>query len=185
MELKSSAFKAYDIRGKFPEEVNEELAYRIGRVFPTLFNAKRVAVGHDIRLSGPDIQKALELGLTEMGCEVVDIGQCGTEMIYFATAHLGLDGGIMITASHNPKEYNGLKLVRKEARPISGDTGLKDIEAKVMAGELGTPAEVPAKVIEVDIMKDYIDHLLTYVDMSALKPLKIVVNSGNGAYSDK
>ena len=181
MELKSSAFKAYDIRGKFPEEVNEELAYRIGRVFPTLFNAKRVAVGHDIRLSGPDIQKALELGLTEMGCEVVDIGQCGTEMIYFATAHLGLDGGIMITASHNPKEYNGLKLVRKEARPISGDTGLKDIEAKVMAGELGTPAEVPAKVIEVDIMKDYIDHLLTYVDMSALKPLKIVVNSGNGA----
>ena len=104
MELKSSAFKAYDIRGKFPEEVNEELAYRIGRVFPTLFNAKRVAVGHDIRLSGPDIQKALELGLTEMGCEVVDIGQCGTEMIYFATAHLGLDGGIMITASHNPKE---------------------------------------------------------------------------------
>ena len=160
---------------------NEELAYRIGRVFPTLFNAKRVAVGHDIRLSGPDIQKALELGLTEMGCEVVDIGQCGTEMIYFATAHLGLDGGIMITASHNPKEYNGLKLVRKEARPISGDTGLKDIEAKVMAGELGTPAEVPAKVIEVDIMKDYIDHLLTYVDMSALKPLKIVVNSGNGA----
>lgn len=181
MELKSSAFKAYDIRGKFPEEVNEELAYRIGRVFPTLFNAKRVAVGHDIRLSGPDIQKALELGLTEMGCEVVDIGQCGTEMIYFATAHLGLDGGIMITASHNPKEYNGLKLVRKEARPISGDTGLKDIEAKVMAGDLGTPAEVPAKVIEVDIMKDYIDHLLTYVDMSALKPLKIVVNSGNGA----
>ena len=181
MELKSTAFKAYDIRGKVPEEVNEELAYRIGRVFPTLFNAKRVAVGHDIRLSGPAIQKALELGLTEMGCEVIDIGQCGTEMIYFATAHLGLDGGIMITASHNPKEYNGLKLVRKEARPISGDTGLKDIEAKVMAGDLGTKAETPAKVVEVDIMKDYIDHLLTYVDLSELKPLKVVVNSGNGA----
>lgn len=181
MELKSTAFKAYDIRGKVPEEVNEELAYRIGRVFPTLFNAKKVAVGHDIRLSGPAIQRALELGLTEMGCEVIDIGQCGTEMIYFATAHLGLDGGIMITASHNPKEYNGLKLVRKEARPISGDTGLKDIEAKVMAGDLGTKAETPAKVVEVDIMKDYIDHLLTYVDLSELKPLKIVVNSGNGA----
>lgn len=181
MELKSTAFKAYDIRGKVPEEVNEELAYRIGRVFPTLFNAKRVAVGHDIRLSGPAIQRALELGLTEMGCEVIDIGQCGTEMIYFATAHLGLDGGIMITASHNPKEYNGLKLVRKEARPISGDTGLKDIEAKVMAGDLGTKAETPAKVVEVDIMKDYIDHLLTYVDLSELKPLKVVVNSGNGA----
>ena len=181
MELKSTAFKAYDIRGKVPEEVNEELAYRIGRVFPTLFNAKRVAVGHDIRLSGPAIQRALELGLTEMGCEVIDIGQCGTEMIYFATAHLGLDGGIMITASHNPKEYNGLKLVRKEARPISGDTGLKDIEAKVMAGDLGTKAETPAKVVEVDIMKDYIDHLLTYVNLSELKPLKVVVNSGNGA----
>ena len=181
MELKSTAFKAYDIRGKVPEEVNEELAYRIGRVFPTLFNAKRVVVGHDIRLSGPAIQRALELGLTEMGCEVIDIGQCGTEMIYFATAHLGLDGGIMITASHNPKEYNGLKLVRKEARPISGDTGLKDIEAKVMAGDLGTKAETPAKVVEVDIMKDYIDHLLTYVDLSELKPLKVVVNSGNGA----
>lgn len=181
MELKSTAFKAYDIRGKFPAEVNEELAYRIGRVFPTLFNAKKVAVGHDIRLSGPAIQKALELGLTEMGCEVVNIGQCGTEMIYFTTAHLNLDGGIMITASHNPKDYNGLKLVRKEARPISSDTGLKDIEAKVMAGELGEPAEVPGKVIDVDITKDYIDHLLTYVDLNALKPLKIVINSGNGA----
>ena len=181
MELKSTAFKAYDIRGKVPEEVNEELAYRIGRVFPTLFNAKKVAVGHDIRLSGPAIQRALELGLTEMGCEVIDIGQCGTEMIYFATAHLGLDGGIMITASHNPKEYNGLKLVRKEARPISSDTGLKDIEEKVMAGDLGTPAATPAKVIEVDIMKDYVEHLLTYVDTKELKPLKIVVNSGNGA----
>lgn len=181
MELKSTAFKAYDIRGKVPEEVNEELAYRIGRVFPTLFNAKRVAVGHDIRLSGPAIQRALELGLTEMGCEVIDIGQCGTEMIYFATAHLGLDGGIMITASHNPKEYNGLKLVRKEARPISSDTGLKDIQEKVMAGDLGEKAETPAKVIEVDIMKDYVDHLLTYVDLDELKPLKIVVNSGNGA----
>lgn len=181
MELKSTAFKAYDIRGKFPDEVNEELAYRIGRVFPTLFNAKKVAVGHDIRLSGPAIQKALELGLTEMGCEVIDIGQCGTEMIYFTTAHLNLDGGIMITASHNPKEYNGLKLVRKEARPISADTGLKDIEAKVMAADLGTPAAVPGKIIEVDIMKDYIDHLMTYINPKVLKPLKIVLNSGNGA----
>lgn len=181
MELKSTAFKAYDIRGKFPDEVNEELAYRIGRVFPTLFNAKKVAVGHDIRLSGPAIQKALELGLTEMGCEVIDIGQCGTEMIYFTTAHLNLDGGIMITASHNPKEYNGLKLVRKEARPISADTGLKDIEAKVMAADLGTPAAVPGKIIEVDIMKDYVDHLMTYINPKVLKPLKIVINSGNGA----
>lgn len=181
MELKSTAFKAYDIRGKVPDEVNEELAYRIGRVFPTLFNAKKVVVGHDIRLSGPTIQKALSRGLTEMGCEVVDIGQCGTEMIYFTTAHLNLDGGIMITASHNPKEYNGLKLVRKEARPISADTGLKDIEAKVMANDLGTPAAVPGKVVPCDIADEYVKHLLTYVDVKELKPLKIVVNSGNGA----
>lgn len=181
MELKSTAFKAYDIRGKVPDEVNEELAYRIGRVFPTLFNAKKVVVGHDIRLSGPTIQAALSRGLTEMGCEVVDIGQCGTEMIYFTTAHLNLDGGIMITASHNPKEYNGLKLVRKEARPISADTGLKDIEAKVMANDLGTPAATPAKIVKHDITDEYVKHLLTYVDLKELKPLKIVVNSGNGA----
>lgn len=181
MELKSSAFGAYDLRGKYPDEVNEELAYRIGRVFPTLFNAKKVVVGHDIRLSGPELQAALTEGLREMGCEVIDIGQCGTEMIYFATAHLKLDGGIMITASHNPKEYNGFKLVRKEARPISSDTGLKDIEAKVMAADFAPKAEQFGKLIEVDIMKDYVDHLLTYIDVKALKPLKIVVNSGNGA----
>ena len=109
MKLSNKGFGAYDIRGVYPEEVNEELAYRIGRSFPGLFQAKKVAVGHDIRLSGPSIQEALVKGLTEAGCDVVDIGQCGTEMIYFTTAHFKLDGGIMITASHNPPEYNGLK----------------------------------------------------------------------------
>lgn len=181
MELQSTAFKAYDIRGQFPNEVNEELAYRIGRVFPTLFDAKKVVVGHDIRLSGPEIQRALELGLTEMGCDVVSIGQCGTEMIYFATDFLDLDGGIMITASHNPKSYNGMKLVRKNARPISSDTGLNDIRDKVMAGELGTPAVERGKIYDVDIMEDYIQHLLTYIDVDKCKKLKIVVNSGNGS----
>lgn len=181
MELKSSAFGAYDLRGKYPEVVNEELAYRIGRVFPTLFNAKKVVVGNDIRLSGPDIKKALAEGLREMGCDVYDIGQCGTEMIYFATAHLKLDGGIMITASHNPKEYNGLKLVKFESRPISSDTGLKDIEEKVLKGDFKEPAAEFGKLIEVDIMKEYVDHLLSYVDKKNLKPLKIVINSGNGA----
>lgn len=181
MELKASAFGAYDLRGKYPEVVNEELAYRIGRVFPTLFNAKKVVVGNDIRLSGPDIKKALAEGLREMGCDVYDIGQCGTEMIYFATAHLKLDGGIMITASHNPKEYNGLKLVKFESRPISSDTGLKDIEEKVLKGDFKEPAAEFGKLIEVDIMKEYVDHLLSYVDKKNLKPLKIVINSGNGA----
>ena len=118
MKLSNKGFGAYDIRGVYPEDVNEELAYRIGRVFPGLFDAKKVAVGHDIRLSGPSLRDALVKGLTEAGCDVMDIGQCGTEMIYFTTAHFGLDGGIMITASHNPKEYNGMKFVRKESRQI-------------------------------------------------------------------
>ena len=181
MELKRDAFKAYDIRGKYPEEVNEEIAYRIGRVFVEQFQAKKVAVGHDIRLSGPSLRAALVRGLTEMGCDVVDIGECGTEMIYYATAHLELDGGIMITASHNPKEYNGMKLVRRESRPISSDTGLKDIEEKVITGEFAPLTGPKGSVEAVNILPDYIEHLLTYVDKTALKPLRIVANTGNGA----
>lgn len=182
MGLSRKAFKAYDIRGKYPEEVNEELAYRIGRSFVTLFHAKKVAVGNDIRLSGPDIKKALVLGLNDAGCDVVDIGECGTEMIYFATAHLKLDGGIMITASHNPKEYNGMKLVREEARPISSDSGLKEIEEMAISGNFADNAGVEAGKVEMaDIMDDYIQHLLSYVDVKALKPLKVVANTGNGA----
>ncbi len=181
MELKRSAFKAYDIRGEYPVEVNEEIAYRIGRTFVELFKAKKVAVGHDIRLSGPSLQEALVRGLTEMGCDVVDIGQCGTEMIYFTTAHLKLDGGIMITASHNPKQYNGMKLVRRESRPISSDTGLKEIEENVITGTFPILDGPKGSVESVNIVPDYIKHLLTYVDPTALKPLKIVVNAGNGA----
>src|SRR5262245_59386169 len=128
MEIKRNAFKAYDIRGKVPEELNEEIAYRIGRAFVDIFKPKKVAIGHDIRLSGPAFRNAVVKGLTESGCDVVDIGMCGTEQIYFVTAHLKLDGGIMVTASHNPQDYNGMKLVREGSRPISGDSGLKDIE---------------------------------------------------------
>ncbi len=181
MKLSSKGFGAYDIRGVYPEEVNEELAYRIGRSFGKLVHAKKVAVGHDIRLSGPSLRDALIKGLTEAGCDAVDIGQCGTEMIYFATAHLKLDGGIMITASHNPKQYNGMKLVRRESRPISSDTGLKELEKTVMEGDFSPLSGPTGKVEKKDIMADYIDHLLTYVDVSRLQPLKIVVNTGNGA----
>lgn len=181
MELKRAAFKAYDIRGKYPDEVNEELAYRIGRVFVDIFKSKKVVVGHDIRLSGPKIKDALIRGLTEMGCDVVDIGQCGTEMIYFATYFLKLDGGIMITASHNPKNYNGMKLVREGARPISSDTGLKDIEEKVIAGQIGTAAAQKGSAEQKDIMADYVKHILGYVNIKTLKPLKVVVNAGNGS----
>ncbi|WP_371381776.1 phosphomannomutase [Sporomusa aerivorans] len=181
--MKRNAFKAYDIRGKVPEELNEEMAYRIGRAFVELLQAKKVAVGYDIRLSGPSLRDALVKGLTEAGCDVVDIGMCGTEQIYFATAHLKLDGGIMITASHNPQDYNGMKLVRAESRPISGDSGLKEIEEKVIAGDFA-PVSKSAQtgtVTYANIMQDYIAHLLTYVDRAELKPVKVVVNAGNGA----
>lgn len=181
MVLSSKGFGAYDIRGVYPGEVNEELAYRVGRSFVKYFGAHKVAVGHDIRLSGPSISKALITGLTEAGCDVVDIGQCGTEMIYFATAHLKLDGGIMITASHNPKEYNGMKLVQSEARPVSSDTGLKDIERLVMTGCFKPTGVEPGKVENVDILDDYVEHLLSYIDVKNLAPLKVVANTGNGA----
>lgn len=181
MKISNKGFGAYDIRGIYPEEVNEELAYRIGRTFPSLFDAKKVAVGHDIRLSGPSVRDALEKGLTEAGCDVVDIGQCGTEMIYFTTAHLKLDGGIMITASHNPKEYNGMKFVRKEARPISSDTGLKELEKAVMEGDFKPAGGAAGKVEKIDITEEYVQHILSYVDLKKLKPFKVVVNTGNGA----
>ena len=181
MSYCTKAFGAYDIRGIYPETINEEIAYRIGRFFPALFAARKVIVGNDIRLSGPAIKKALVKGLVESGCNVIDIGQCGTEMIYFATAHLKLDGGVMITASHNPKEYNGMKFVRQEARPISGDTGLRDLEKQVADGDLPAMATNVGKVEKLDITEEYVKHILSYVDVSQLKPLKVVVNAGNGA----
>ncbi|MBQ3540729.1 MAG: phosphomannomutase [Phascolarctobacterium sp.] len=183
MEVTNKGFKAYDVRGVYPTEVNEELAYRVGRIFSAMFAAETVVVGHDIRLSGRALVDALTEGLRHGGTKVIDIGQCGTEMIYFATAHLEADGGIMVTASHNPKEYNGMKLVRKGARPISGDTGLKEIGEMAVASNF-VHAQVAGKTLgeleKVDIIPAYIEHLLTYVDKSALKPMKIVANPGNG-----
>ena len=183
MMVTNKGFKAYDVRGVYPTEVNEELAYRVGRIFSAMFAAETVVVGHDIRLSGRAIVDALTVGLRHGGTKVIDIGQCGTEMIYFATAHLEADGGIMVTASHNPKEYNGMKLVRKGARPISGDTGLKEIGEMAVASNF-VHAQVAGKTLgeleKVDIVPAYIEHLLTYVDKSALKPMKIVANPGNG-----
>ena len=183
MKVTNKGFKAYDIRGTYPAEVNEELAYRVGRIFSAMFAAETVVVGHDIRLSGRVLVDALTEGLRHGGTKVIDIGQCGTEMIYFATAHLNADGGIMVTASHNPKEYNGMKLVRKDARPISGDTGLKEIGEMAVASNF-VHAQVAGKTLgeleKVDIVPAYIEHLLSYVDKSALKPMKIVANPGNG-----
>ncbi|MBR5913721.1 MAG: phosphomannomutase [Selenomonadaceae bacterium] len=182
MAVNTSGFGAYDIRGIYPDSINQELAYRVGRIFPEMFNAKKVAIGHDIRLSGPTISDALARGLTESGCEVYDIGQCGTEMIYFATGFHEFDGGIMITASHNPKDYNGMKFVKKGCRPISSDTGLFDIK-KAIEDESRDWSHVKATgtIHKIDIMPDYIKRLLSYVDVKSFKPFKIVINTGNGA----
>lgn len=179
--MKKTGFGAYDIRGHYPDVVNEAMAYRVGRGFAASLQAGTVVIGNDIRLSGPSLKEAVIRGLVEAGCDVLDIGQCGTEMIYFATVHLKTDGGIMITASHNPKEYNGMKFVRKDARPLSGSNGLRDIEQAVLAESLPAAGVQPGSVRRVSIMQAYIDHLLSYVDVSVLKPLKIVVNAGNGA----
>jgi phosphomannomutase len=179
--INTDCFGKIDVRGVYPQVVNEELAYRIGCSFPALFNAKKVVVGHDIRLSGNDLQTALMNGLTDAGCSVINIGQCGTEMIYFATFHLKLDGGIMITASHNPKEYNGFKFVKADAVPISSDSGLKDIASACANEEYLPIADIKGNIEQYDIMPEYIQHILSYIDVNNFKPLKVVTNTGNGA----
>jgi phosphomannomutase len=174
-----TCFKAYDLRGRIPTELNDDVAYRVGRGYAQFLNPKRVVVGRDIRLSSAELADALCRGLTESGVDVYDIGVCGTEGVYFATFDGGYDGGIMVTASHNPADYNGMKFVREQSKPISGDNGLKDIRGFAERAEFPTPARVGVRH-SVDTMKAYIAHLLSYVDVAKLKPLKIVVNAGNG-----
>ena len=174
-----SCFKAYDVRGRIPDELNEDVANRIGKAYAQVINPGTVVVGHDIRLTSESIKAALVDGLRDQGVNVVDIGLCGTEEIYFATAHLGVGGGIAVTASHNPKDYNGMKFVRAESKPISGDSGLKEIQALAEANDF-TSAETRGSYGPVDTDQAYIEHLLGYVDVSQLKPLKIVCTAGNG-----
>jgi phosphomannomutase len=177
---KLSCFKAYDVRGRVPGELNEDLAYRIGCAYAAFLSPARVAVGRDGRSSSLPLTDALVAGLNHRGVEVRDLGLCGTEQVYFYTSHLGLDGGIMITASHNPPEYNGMKFVREQSRPLSGDSGLKEIE-QLAAGQGFPPSPQPqGRRIPTDSRKAYINHLLSYIDPRILKPLKVVVNPGNG-----
>ena len=176
----SKSFKAYDIRGRIPDEFNEDVAYLIGRAYGEFLKPRKVCVGHDIRLTSPSISQALEKGLADHGCDVVDIGLSATEEIYFVTSDMKLDGGIMVTASHNPADYNGMKLVRHESRPISGDTGLKDIERLVLEHAFGDVADPRGAVTHVNTKDAYIDHLLTYIDVKKIAPLKVVMNCGNG-----
>ncbi len=174
-----TCFKAYDIRGRLPDELNDDVAYRIGRAYAEYLKPKSVVVGHDIRLTSEELTDALARGLMDAGTDVIHIGQCGTEEVYFATFHLEVDGGICVTASHNPKDYNGMKLVRKGSRPISGDTGLLDIKTLAEANNF-PPVEKRGSLIPKDTRPAYIEHLLEYVDRDQLKPLKIVCNAGNG-----
>ncbi|MGA0588028.1 phosphomannomutase [Dyella sp. KRB-257] len=173
-------FKAYDIRGRLPDELNADIAYRIGRAFAETVGVGSVVVGYDVRLDSPALAEAVSRGLNDGGCDVIDIGLCGTEEVYFQTAHRGAAGGIMVTASHNPIDYNGMKLVREGARPISGDTGLRDIERKVEANAFAAPVVPAGKLMRDHDKSAYIAHLLGYVDTGRLRPLKIVVNAGNG-----
>lgn len=177
--MKLNCFKAYDIRGRVPDELNEDLARRIGNATAQLLGPGPVVLGRDVRLSSTALQNALTTGINATGRDVIDIGLCGTEEVYFQTNHLGAAGGIMVTASHNPMDYNGLKLVREGSRPISGDTGLFTIRDCVANGTYAQ-ATLPGGVSQAYSKSDYIQHLLSYVDRTALKPLKIVTNAGNG-----
>ncbi len=174
-----TCFKAYDIRGRVPSELNEAIAYRIGRAFAEYLGAKRIVVGHDIRLTSPSLCSAVVEGIRDAGCDVVHIGECGTEEIYFATFDGGYDGGLVVTASHNPMDFNGMKFVREGARPISGDDGLPEIKALAERGEFGEVQNRGALSHCAD-KSAYISHLLSYVDSASLAPLKVVVNAGNG-----
>lgn len=172
-------FKAYDVRGRVPEELNESVVYRITRAWAEFIDAKKVCMGRDVRPTSDAFAEAMVAGLSDSGVDVVDLGVTGTEEVYFATFHNELDGGVMITASHNPSDYNGLKFVREQAHPISGDNGLEDIRKAAERGEF-TDGEKRGKRIEAFDKSAYIEHLLSYVEAASLKALKIVVNPGNG-----
>jgi phosphomannomutase len=174
-----SCFKAYDVRGRIPDQLNEDIAYRIGRAYAEVIMPGKVVVGHDIRLTSEQIKAALTEGLRDAGVDVFDIGLCGTEEIYFATSHAGMDGGIAVTASHNPKDYNGMKFVRAHSEPVSGDSGLFDIKALAERNQFAAVTQ-RGDLQALDTDSAYIEHLLSYVDVAALKPLKLVVNAGNG-----
>ncbi|MEW5009997.1 MAG: phosphomannomutase CpsG [Cycloclasticus sp.] len=182
MTERLSCFKAYDIRGQLGTELDEDIAYRIGRAFGEYLQAKKIVIGGDIRETSPALKAAVANGLKDAGVDVLDIGMVGTEEIYFATKYLGVDGGVEVTASHNPIDYNGMKLVREDSKPISGDTGLNDIQQLAEQNDFKEIAgQVRGTTEHISTLSAYVDHLLTYLNTDDLKPLKLVVNAGNGA----
>ncbi|MDY6794496.1 MAG: phosphomannomutase/phosphoglucomutase [Actinomycetota bacterium] len=177
-EIDTSIFKAYDIRGIYPEQLDDEIFHRIGRAFVAFLDAKKIATGRDMRLSSPSLSRAFIEGATQQGANVVDIGLCSTDMLYFASGLLDVPGA-MFTASHNPKEYNGLKLCRRKAGPISADTGIREIERLVLQNGFPAPRH-KGRLEERDMLDKYVDHVLSFIDLPSIKPLEVVVDAGNG-----
>ena len=181
MEL-LTCFKAYDIRGQLGTELTEEIAYRIGRAYAEFIKPKNVVLGGDIRLSSEGLKNALSEGIRDAGSDVIDIGMVGTEQVYFATSFLNADGGIEVTASHNPIDYNGMKLVRANSRPVSSDTGLLEIKALAEANKFKeVSAQNKGNYQKLDLIDDYVNCLLGYIDCNSIKPMKLVMNAGNGS----
>jgi phosphomannomutase len=179
--LDPRVFKAYDVRGIYGAELDEEGAQAIGRAFVEVFEPKRIAVGHDMRLSSPAMAEAVIAGATEAGAEVLQLGLVGTEMVYFAVGELGLDGGVAVTASHNPKEYTGMKIVRAGALPVGGESGLLEIRDRALADSQGqTQGQTPGRVQTYDVWPAYVERVLSFVDVSAIRPLKVVIDAANG-----
>src|SRR5579862_3785613 len=172
-------FKAYDIRGIYGQTLTEEVAYNVGRAAAQYLNVPEIAVGRDMRLSSPQIAASLIRGLSDQGVDVVDLGMVTTDALYFAVGKFNYPAGVMVTASHNPGEYNGMKFCRAQAFPISLDTGLGEIRDLAVSGEFATPAR-QGKVVQRDVTEDYVDHALAFIDVSKIKPLKVVIDAGNG-----
>jgi phosphomannomutase len=178
--LDPKVFKAYDVRGIYSTELDEDGAYAVGRAFVETFEPKKIAIGHDMRISSPSMAAAAIRGASEAGAEVLELGLVGTEMVYFAVGDLGLDGGIAVTASHNPKEYTGMKIVRRGALPVGGDSGLMDIRDRAVSLSDPPDSKTPARVERYDIWAQYVDRVLSFVDLEAIKPLKVVIDTANG-----
>ncbi|QZM12041.1 Phosphomannomutase [Acinetobacter lwoffii] len=177
---KLTCFKAYDIRGKLGTELNEDIAYKIGRAYGQIYQPKTVVIGCDIRLSSESLKQATIHGLNDAGVNVLDLGMTGTEEVYFGAFHLDVQGGIEITASHNPMDYNGMKLVRENARPISADTGLKEIQALAESDEF-IDVSNKGRTEKYNILPEFVNHLMSYIDPAKIRPMKLVMNAGNGA----
>jgi phosphomannomutase len=180
MSINPSIFKAYDIRGLYPSEVNEEGARLVGRGFVSYLGAKRIAVSRDMRLSSPSLAAAFIDGATEQGADVIDYGMMATDMMYFAVARDRLDGGVQITASHNPGEYNGIKMVRREAFPLSGEAGIGDIRDMIHSGRLPAAAGRRGSVTTKHVLDAYVKHVMSFIDPSIIKPFNVVLDAGNG-----